>query len=146
MKESATSRPFSWNSFAIATAYSPTLPSFETLNTISLDHTSRVNIARHDCIHGQIASLNSKPFIAVSATTYNLLKKPERDYSLSLIALEELARRFAVRPISCEQGIETCKRIAVEDHVHDVISELCKIRVAQKEFQISLYQRTIDEI
>lgn len=48
----------------------------------------RYNIARHDCIHGQIGSLNSEPFITVSATTYNLLKKPEHDYSLSLIALE----------------------------------------------------------
>lgn len=49
----------------------------------------------------------------------------------SLIALEEFARRFALRPISSEQGLETYERIAVEDHVRDVISELCKIPAAR---------------
>jgi hypothetical protein len=51
-----------------------------------------------------------------------------------VIALEELARRFALRPISSEQGIETYERIAVEDHMRDIISELCKIPAAREEF------------
>ncbi|KAJ6101887.1 hypothetical protein N7486_004314 [Penicillium sp. IBT 16267x] len=53
-----------------------------------------------------------------------------------VIALEELARRFALRPISSEQGIETYERIAVEDHVRDIISELCKIPAAREEFML----------
>ncbi|CEL07679.1 hypothetical protein ASPCAL10835 [Aspergillus calidoustus] len=53
-----------------------------------------------------------------------------------VIALEELARRFALRPISSEQGIETYERIAVEDHVRDIILELCKIPAAREEFML----------
>jgi hypothetical protein len=53
-----------------------------------------------------------------------------------VIALEELARRFALRPISSEQGLETYERIAVEDHVRDIISELCKIPAAREEFML----------
>lgn len=41
-----------------------------------------------------------------------------------LIALEEDARRFGLRPISSEQGLENYERIAVEDHVRDIIAEL----------------------
>jgi hypothetical protein len=52
------------------------------------------------------------------------------------ITLEEFARRFALRPISSEQGIETCGRIAVEDHVRDIIWELCKIPAARQEFML----------
>jgi hypothetical protein len=54
-----------------------------------------------------------------------------------VIALEEVARRFALRPISSEQGIETYERIAVEDYVRDIISELCKIPAAREEFILS---------
>lgn len=51
-----------------------------------------------------------------------------------LIALEEDARRFGLRPISSEQGLENYERIAVEDHVRDIIAELCKIDAARDEF------------
>ncbi|KAJ5641197.1 hypothetical protein N7490_005197 [Penicillium lividum] len=53
-----------------------------------------------------------------------------------LIAIEELGRRFALRPISSEQGLETYERIAVEDHVRDIILELCKIPAAREEFML----------
>ena len=53
-----------------------------------------------------------------------------------LIVLEDLARRFALRPISSEQGLETYERIAVEDHVRDIITELCKIPAARGEFRL----------
>jgi hypothetical protein len=51
-----------------------------------------------------------------------------------LIALEEDARRSGLRPISSEQGLENYERIAVEDHVRDIIAELCKIDAARDEF------------
>ncbi|KAJ6133114.1 hypothetical protein N7471_008329 [Penicillium samsonianum] len=51
-----------------------------------------------------------------------------------LIALKEDARRFDLRPISSEQGLENYERIAVEDHVRDIIAELCKIDAARDEF------------
>lgn len=51
-----------------------------------------------------------------------------------LIALEEDARRFGLRPISSEQGLETYERIAVEDHVRDIVAQLCKIDAARDEF------------
>ena len=40
------------------------------------------------------------------------------------------------RPISSEQDLETYERLAVEDHVHDIILELCKIPSARDEFQL----------
>ena len=53
-----------------------------------------------------------------------------------LIALEDHGRRFMRRPISSEQDLETYERLAVEDHVHDIISELCKIPSARDEFRL----------
>lgn len=41
-----------------------------------------------------------------------------------LVELEGLGRRFALRPISSEQDLESYERFAVEDHVRDIISEL----------------------
>lgn len=51
-----------------------------------------------------------------------------------LVELEGLGRRFALRPISSEQDLESYERFAVEDHVRDIISELCKIPEAREEF------------
>lgn len=53
-----------------------------------------------------------------------------------LVALEDHGRRFARRPISSEQDLETYERLAVEDHVHDIIAELCNIPGAREEFQL----------
>lgn len=54
-----------------------------------------------------------------------------------LITLKELARHFALRPISSEQGLETYERIAVEDHVRDIIAELYNVLAAREEFMLS---------
>jgi hypothetical protein len=54
----------------------------------------------------------------------------------SLVELEGLGRRFARRPISSEQDLETYERLAVEDHVHEIIAELCKIPDAREEFRL----------
>ncbi|GFF96253.1 hypothetical protein IFM53868_08444 [Aspergillus udagawae] len=54
----------------------------------------------------------------------------------SLVALEDHGRRFARRPISSEQDLETYERLAVEDHVHDIVAELCKIPEAREEFRL----------
>lgn len=51
-----------------------------------------------------------------------------------LLVIEDHARRFRLRPISSEQGLETYERIAVEDHVRDIIAELCKLPEAREEF------------
>ena len=53
-----------------------------------------------------------------------------------LIALEDYGRRIAHRPISSEQDLETYERIAVEDHVQGIISELCKISDARDKFRL----------
>jgi hypothetical protein len=53
-----------------------------------------------------------------------------------LTELEGLGRRFTLRPISSEQDLESYERFAVEDHVRDIISELCKIPSARDEFQL----------
>ncbi|PLN79387.1 hypothetical protein BDW42DRAFT_128093 [Aspergillus taichungensis] len=53
---------------------------------------------------------------------------------LPLIVLEDYGKRFARRPISSEKDLESYERFAVEDHVHDIIAELCKIPNARDEF------------
>ncbi|CAP87028.1 hypothetical protein EN45_041440 [Penicillium chrysogenum] len=57
-----------------------------------------------------------------------------RELFTSLVALEDHGRRFARRPINSEQDLETYERLAVEDHVHDIAAELCKIPEAREEF------------
>lgn len=52
----------------------------------------------------------------------------------SLPELEGLGRRFARKPLSSEQDLETYERFGVEDHVHDIIAELCTIPAACDEF------------
>jgi hypothetical protein len=52
----------------------------------------------------------------------------------SLPELEGLGRRFARKPISSEQELEAYERFGVEEHVHDIIAELCKLPAACEEF------------
>lgn len=52
----------------------------------------------------------------------------------SLHELEGLGRRLGRKPISSEQDLEAYERFAVEDHVNDIITELCKIPAAREEF------------
>lgn len=54
----------------------------------------------------------------------------------SLVALEDIGRRFGRRPLSSEQDLESYERFAVEDHVHDIIAELCQIPEARQRFQL----------
>ncbi|KAJ5338325.1 hypothetical protein N7452_005053 [Penicillium brevicompactum] len=53
----------------------------------------------------------------------------------SLIALKGAAR-YVTDPMSSEQNLEAYEQIAVERHVRDVISELCKIPAAREEFML----------
>jgi hypothetical protein len=52
----------------------------------------------------------------------------------SLPELEGLGRRFARKPLSSEQDLEAYERFGVEEHVHDIIAELCKLPAACAEF------------
>ena len=69
----------------------------------------------------------------------------------SLSALEDLGRRLCRRPLGSDRDLESYERSAVEDHVHDVIAELCKIPDAQNEFalgegiQFENHANTLDE-
>ncbi|KAK9235879.1 hypothetical protein V1525DRAFT_434304 [Lipomyces kononenkoae] len=54
----------------------------------------------------------------------------------SFIELEGIGRRFNRRPLSSEKDLESYERFAVEDHVHDIITELCKIPDARDEFRL----------
>ncbi|KAJ5738680.1 hypothetical protein N7493_001835 [Penicillium malachiteum] len=51
-----------------------------------------------------------------------------------LLELEGLGRRFAGKPFSSEQDIEAYERFGVEEHVRDIIAQLCKIPAACDEF------------
>ena len=54
----------------------------------------------------------------------------------SLNALENDGQRVKKRPISSEQDLEGYERSAVEDHVRDIITELCNIPAARDEFHL----------
>ncbi|KAG9249475.1 uncharacterized protein F5Z01DRAFT_495976 [Emericellopsis atlantica] len=54
----------------------------------------------------------------------------------SLPELEGLSRRFARKPLSSEQDLEAYERFGVEEHVHDIIAELCKLPAARDEFRL----------
>ncbi|KAL4924395.1 uncharacterized protein BDV17DRAFT_213208 [Aspergillus undulatus] len=50
-----------------------------------------------------------------------------------LLELEGLRRRTDI-PLSCEEELRHYERLAVEDHVRDIITELCKLPAARDEF------------
>ena len=50
--------------------------------------------------------------------------------------LENDRKRVKKILISSEQDLEGCKQSAVEDHVQNIITELCKIPAAQDEFHL----------
>ncbi|KAI3180283.1 hypothetical protein DTO046C5_1519 [Penicillium roqueforti] len=52
----------------------------------------------------------------------------------SLHEVEGLGRRLYRKPISSEQELEAYERFAVEEHVHNIITELCKLPAARDEF------------
>ena len=57
-----------------------------------------------------------------------------RQLFASRAGLEEIRRRFADRPISSEQDLATCERLAVEDHVHDIMPSYAKYPMLVKSF------------
>ncbi|KAL4997894.1 hypothetical protein BDV10DRAFT_168252 [Aspergillus recurvatus] len=50
-----------------------------------------------------------------------------------LLELEGLRRRIDI-PLSCEEELRHYERLAVEDHVRDIITELCELPAARDEF------------
>jgi len=83
-----------------------------------------------DCFVQQQAIYNSvRNYLQSTGNSQTRLFTP-------LIALEELARHFALQSISSERGLESYEQIAVEDHVRDIIAELCKIPAAREEFRL----------
>ncbi|KAL2846713.1 hypothetical protein BJY01DRAFT_234511 [Aspergillus pseudoustus] len=53
-----------------------------------------------------------------------------------LVALEHYSQQFTRQPISSKQDLETYKQLAMEDHVHDIITKLYKIPDTQEELQL----------
>ncbi|CAG8934968.1 unnamed protein product [Penicillium salamii] len=51
----------------------------------------------------------------------------------SLHGLQGWGRRLCRKPISCEQELEAYERFAVEEHVRDIVTELCKLPAARDE-------------
>ncbi|CAG7922066.1 unnamed protein product [Penicillium olsonii] len=54
----------------------------------------------------------------------------------SFHALKEYGRRVALRPISSELDLQKYERFAVEDYVHYIVAELCKVPEAREEFRL----------
>ncbi|EDN06589.1 predicted protein, partial [Histoplasma mississippiense (nom. inval.)] len=72
-----------------------------------------------------------------SVSTY--LQPAEKDAPrlfTSLLVLNELGRRYSSRKLRSEKDLEHYERTAVEDHVHDIIAELCKIPDARERFRL----------
>ncbi|QGA17632.1 hypothetical protein EYB26_005307 [Talaromyces marneffei] len=62
-------------------------------------------------------------------------REPARHFA-SLAELHGISRRFSRRVLRSEKDLESYERFAVEDHVHDIIAELCKIPAAQERFRL----------
>ncbi|KAF5017081.1 hypothetical protein F66182_11041 [Fusarium sp. NRRL 66182] len=62
-------------------------------------------------------------------------REPARLFA-SLAELHGLSRRFSRRVLRSEKDLESYERFAVEDHVHDILAELCKIPAAQERFRL----------
>ncbi|EED11524.1 conserved hypothetical protein [Talaromyces stipitatus ATCC 10500] len=62
-------------------------------------------------------------------------REPARLFA-SLAELHGISRRFSRRVLRSEKDLESYERFAVEDHVHDIIAELCKIPAAQERFRL----------
>ncbi|PIG82571.1 hypothetical protein AARAC_011925 [Aspergillus arachidicola] len=56
---------------------------------------------------------------------------------ISCIVLEGFGEEFNKRAISSEQDLESYERFGVENHVRDIIAQLCKIPAAREEFGLS---------
>ncbi|GLA56312.1 hypothetical protein AnigIFM63604_008109, partial [Aspergillus niger] len=54
----------------------------------------------------------------------------------SRTVLKGFGEEFKKRAISSEQDLQSYERFGVENHVRDIIAELCKIRAAREEFQL----------
>ncbi|ODH49401.1 hypothetical protein GX48_04486 [Paracoccidioides brasiliensis] len=54
----------------------------------------------------------------------------------SLLELNGLGQRYSSRILRSEKDLENYERAAVEDHVHDIIAELCKIPDARERFRL----------
>ncbi|EDN10039.1 conserved hypothetical protein [Histoplasma mississippiense (nom. inval.)] len=54
----------------------------------------------------------------------------------SLLELEGLGRRYSSRKLRSEKDLENYERATVEDHVQDIITELCKIPDARLRFRL----------
>ncbi|KAJ5340306.1 hypothetical protein N7541_009430 [Penicillium brevicompactum] len=61
---------------------------------------------------------------------------PEPRLFSSIAEIEGLGRRFARSPLSSEQELEAYERFGVEEHVHDIIAELCKLPAAREDFRL----------
>ncbi|KAJ5322748.1 hypothetical protein N7452_011037 [Penicillium brevicompactum] len=73
----------------------------------------------------------------IYSSVYSYLKPTNEDPAhlfTPLSAIKEDARRLGQRPISSEQGLERFEKSAVEEHVCDIIAELCKIDATRDEF------------
>ncbi|RAL06604.1 uncharacterized protein BO97DRAFT_481811 [Aspergillus homomorphus CBS 101889] len=77
--------------------------------------------------------LLSKPLKAGDPTQSTTGRETPRLFS-PCIVLEEYGQRSADRPITSEKDLEVYERFAVENHVSDIISALCKIPSAREEF------------
>ncbi|GLA09993.1 hypothetical protein AnigIFM60653_001132 [Aspergillus niger] len=54
----------------------------------------------------------------------------------SRTVLKGFGEEFKKRAISSEQDLQSYERFGVENHVRDIITELCRIRAAREEFQL----------
>ncbi|GCB27605.1 hypothetical protein AAWM_10490 [Aspergillus awamori] len=63
-------------------------------------------------------------------------KQPAAQLFPSRTVLKGFGEEFKKRAISSEQDLQSYERFGVENHVRDIIAELCKIHAAREEFQL----------
>ncbi|WPG98889.1 Hypothetical protein R9X50_00168900 [Acrodontium crateriforme] len=65
---------------------------------------------------------------------FHPVDEPTPRFFSSVLELEGLSRRVVGQLISSEKGLEKYERSAVDDHVGDIISQLCQIPAAKEKF------------
>ncbi|KAB8213601.1 hypothetical protein BDV33DRAFT_196808 [Aspergillus novoparasiticus] len=72
-----------------------------------------------------------------SVCTYLAPAEAAAQLFLSRVVLEGFGEEFNKRAISSEQDLESYERFGIENHVRDIIAQLCKIPAAREEFGLS---------
>ena len=113
---------------------------------LRVEHPSRSTTGQIPAPKGKYCPLHLLPWVNCALTQQEIYRvvcnylEPSKEDTKRLfpprIMLEGLGQEFYKRPISSEQDLQGYERFGVENHVRDIITELCKQPAARDRFQL----------